>query len=433
LIKLSSPYWFDAVAYKRRIQIATGCMMASFAIVASCRHSLIWQLMGVALGSAQGGLGEASLLALAGKSDGAASNSNKGQCLTCFSSGTGMAGVFGFFWKWFFNDWLGYSMSLTLWLAMSLAIGYWITFCYAMTHQPDSDNKATETANNDTSIPTDDEEERHMAGETQALRVQSSTGTIPTTTSSDDVLAISELTGGPQFGLVKRLSVGESQALPVENQALRVDQSNITSTASSDTTVLAISEMTARQRFQLVLTLWPYMIPLFVVYAAEYALQSGTWSAIGFPLDDIEARDRFFEYSNWMYQLGVFLSRSSGTLFTVPLWILWLMPALQTLNLVVFSAVASHPTTSALYQPTTLYLGAFYTGLLGGAVYISGYKRICADLPLAHREFALSATSVAESLGIVVADAVGLFLQACLYQINGLEGAVATCPLKRNN
>jgi hypothetical protein len=46
-----------------------------------------------------------------------------------------------------------------------------------------------------------------------------------------------------------------------------------------------------------------------LVYAAEYALQSGTWSAIGFPLDDIEARDRFFEYSNWMYQLGVFLSR----------------------------------------------------------------------------------------------------------------------------
>jgi battenin len=184
----------------------------------------------------------------------------------------------------------------------------------------------------------------------------------------------------------------------------------------------------------LVLTLWPYMIPLFVVYAAEYALQSGTWSAIGFPLDEIEARDRFFEYSNWMYQLGVFFSRSSGTLFTTPLWILWLMPALQTLNLVVFSVVASHPKTmSALYQPTTLYMGAFYTGLLGGAVYISGYKRICADLPLAHREFALSATSVAESLGIVVADAVGLFLQACLYQINGLEGAVATCPLKRNN
>jgi hypothetical protein len=132
-----------------------------------------------------------------------------------------------------------------------------------MTHQPHSDNKTTETANNDTSILADDEEERHMAGETQALRVESSTGTIPTTTLSDDVLAISELTGGPHFGLVKQLSAGETQAL-------RVDQSIITTTtALHNTPVLAISEMTGRQRFQLVLTLWPYMIPLFVVYAAE--------------------------------------------------------------------------------------------------------------------------------------------------------------------
>ena len=68
-------------------------------------------------------------------------------------------------------------------------------------------------------------------------------------------------------------------------------------------------------------------------------------------------------------------------------------------------------------------------GLLGGAVYISGYKRICQDLPLAHREFALSATSVAESLGIVAADFLGLFIQACLYQVNGLEGSVVACPV----
>ena len=27
--------------------------------------------------------------------------------------------------------------------------------------------------------------------------------------------------------------------------------------------------------------LWPYMLPLFIVYFAEYAMQSGTWTAIG--------------------------------------------------------------------------------------------------------------------------------------------------------
>jgi battenin len=192
---------------------------------------------------------------------------------------------------------------------------------------------------------------------------------------------------------------------------------------------LEIADMTGDQRFRLVLSLWPYMVPLFVVYAAEYALQAGTWSAMGFPLDEVEARDRFYEFSNWMYQAGVFVSRSSGTLFTAPIWLLWLMPGLQTCNLVLFCYVAGHADTSVLYSPAILYAGAFYTGLMGGAVYIHGYQRICADLPLAHREFALSATSVAEGLGIVVADALGLVIQACLYQTNGLEGAMLACPI----
>ena len=192
---------------------------------------------------------------------------------------------------------------------------------------------------------------------------------------------------------------------------------------------MAIADMTPAQRFQLVLSLWPYMIPLFVVYAAEYALQSGTWTAVGFPLESVPARNRFFEYSNWMYQVGVFISRSSGTMFTAPMAILWLMPTLQCANLGLYTYLASHP-TSPIYQPWIFYLGALYTGLLGGAVYIHGYKRICLDLPLEHREFSLSATSVAEGIGVVVADSVALFIQSCLYQVNHLPGALVTCPFE---
>ena len=59
------------------------------------------------------------------------------------------------------------------------------------------------------------------------------------------------------------------------------------------------------------------MVPLFLVYAAEYAMQSGVWSSIGFPIADAAARHRFYVAANWMYQAGVFLSRSSGMLFQV--------------------------------------------------------------------------------------------------------------------
>ena len=161
----------------------------------------------------------------------------------------------------------------------------------------------------------------------------------------------------------------------------------------------------------------------------RYALQSGTWTAIGFPVNDIASRDHFYEFSNWMYQAGVFLSRSSGTLWTSPLWFLWVMPGLQSINVVIFSYVASHLTASVLYSPEVLYSWAFYAGLLGGSCYINAYKRICLDLPLVHQEFALSSTSVGESFGIIVADVLGLFIQACLYKANGLEGAIVQCPL----
>ena len=33
-------------------------------------------------------------------------------------------------------------------------------------------------------------------------------------------------------------------------------------------------------------------------------------------MDDPNSRDRFYEFANWCYQGGVFVSRSSGTLFS---------------------------------------------------------------------------------------------------------------------
>jgi battenin len=435
VVKGSAPYWFDAVSYRMRLRVAALCMATSFVLVALATtaasstlttttrtttpdsssvldFTLTIQLLGVAFGSFQAGLGEASLLALAGSVDGTTStststsssnnNNNKGQCLTSFSSGTGMAGVFGFFWKWLWNDTLGFSMSTTLWLALSLAVGYLWVFQYAQIclqqHVEEQEQEDLATTPTMERLPQEEqEEERLVPHETQALAPLSAPPT--------------------------------SHSIPATSNP-----------------PISISEMTLTERFQLVLRLWPYMIPLFGVYAAEYALQAGTWTAIGFPVESREARDHFFEYSNWMYQAGVFLSRSSGTLFTAPMSLLWLMPALQFVNLGLYTYIAATATATAtatttttssssmlmdslLYRPVVLYAGALYTGLLGGAVYVHGYKRICLDIPnIEYREFSLSSTSVAEGIGIVVADLMGLVLQSCLYQVNQLDGALVSCP-----
>ena len=108
------------------------------------------------------------------------------------------------------------------------------------------------------------------------------------------------------------------------------------------------------------------------------------------------------------------------------MWLLWLMPILQCINLVFFYNIA----VWHFWYNYSLLILCLYVGLLGGGVYVNGYMRINMDLPLSIREFALSTASVADGFGIMFADISGLFIQSCLYRANGIDGAVVNCPLK---
>jgi hypothetical protein len=132
----------------------------------------------------------------------------------------------------------------------------------------------------------------------------------------------------------------------------------------------AMTSMTMRDRIRNTLKLWPFMIPLFVVYFSEYAMQAGVWSAIGFPIDSQAARNQFYAYGNWMYQAGVFVSRSSGMLLKADMRALWVMPILQFLLLIFFLVDAY---LMWWYNWALLSL-CFLAGLLGGAVYVGGFS-----------------------------------------------------------
>ena len=109
--------------------------------------------------------------------------------------------------------------------------------------------------------------------------------------------------------------------------------------------------LSAKEKFFYLLSLWRITIPLIIVYWAEYSLQSGVWSAIGFPVQSKEARTKFYSYANWAYQIGVFASRSSGTLFSLSLPTLWALPMLQALLLLLFTADAITETWSIHSPP----------------------------------------------------------------------------------
>lgn len=179
-----------------------------------------------------------------------------------------------------------------------------------------------------------------------------------------------------------------------------------------------------RERCHRTMALWPYMIPLFTVYFAEYTLQTGAWSAIGFPVEDVQARNRFYKTAGWLYQAGVFVSRSSGLLFQATRPVLWIMPGVQMILLVFFSLDAWWH----FWYNSSLYIACFIVGLIGGAVYVNGFTLLSKEVEPAYCEFSLTAASIADSFGTAMADLAGILVQGCLFRLNHLqESATFAC------
>ncbi|GMI04990.1 hypothetical protein TrRE_jg11999 [Triparma retinervis] len=208
-------------------------------------------------------------------------------------------------------------------------------------------------------------------------------------------------------------------AWAVDNQGLDSPRTNAGFSPSSPP-----PPMTVAERCSFTSSLSKYMFPLFVVYFAEYAMQSGTWAAIGFPVTSSSARADFYTRANWTYQAGVFVSRSSGTVYRPTLLAVQSMPVLQVLLLLFFYFVAY---SQSLYSYALLLPPCFLAGLLGGCVYVNAFSLISVSVRPRLRELALATASAADSCGIMAADAAGLLLQACLYEKHGIEGAKVKC------
>ena len=93
--------------------------------------------------------------------------------------------------------------------------------------------------------------------------------------------------------------------------------------------------------------------------------------------------------------------------------------------LLFFYQVAAH----MFWYNYSLLCFAFVVGLLGGAVYVATFVRIAAEMPPRLKELALGSASIADTVGIIFADIMGLSIQACIYELHGIPGATATCWL----
>ncbi|KIX02112.1 protein btn1 [Rhinocladiella mackenziei CBS 650.93] len=136
---------------------------------------------------------------------------------------------------------------------------------------------------------------------------------------------------------------------------------------------------------------FPYMLPLLLVYVAEYTINQGVSPTLLFPLQETPFQHfrAFYPTYNAIYQAGVFISRSSTPFLRVHN--LYVPSFLQVANLVILT---SHAIFNFIPSVYIVFAIIFWEGLLGGLVYVNTFAEISDTVPKEDREFSLSATTV---------------------------------------
>ncbi|CAH6721546.1 protein Btn1p [[Candida] jaroonii] len=160
----------------------------------------------------------------------------------------------------------------------------------------------------------------------------------------------------------------------------------------------------------------PYMIPLCTVYISEYVINQGVSPTLLFPLEELPRwlfksfRDIYVVYG-FLYQLGVFISRSSIN-FGFRFKNLYLLSILQFINVLITI------TQSVYFWPFPkiwfLLVLILYEGLLGGLSYVNTFYSVSEESSKNKREFNMGCVGMSDSLGIVIAGLINYNLERSL-------------------
>ncbi|XP_004622991.1 battenin [Octodon degus] len=145
-----------------------------------------------------------------------------------------------------------------------------------------------------------------------------------------------------------------------------------------------------------------YIIPLVLVYFAEYFINQGLFELLFFRNTSLSHPQQYRWYQ-MLYQAGVFASRSS--LRCCHIRFTWVLALLQSLNLAFLLLAVLLDFLPSIYL---VFLIIVYEGLLGGAAYVNTFHNIALETSDEHREFAMAATCISDTLGISLSGVVAL-------------------------
>ena len=358
-VKATAPYYIHVVPYDLRVWIfsalsACGMLLVGFSSTDREAGGITIKMVGIVLASMSSGGGELSFLGL--------THYYGSSSLAAWGSGTGGAGLVGAGAYALLTTTFGLSVRGTLLASAFLPLIMLFSFFVVLPHVPLKAAKHDSAAY--ASLPDEEEAEDHPDS------VHSSTG----------LLAQShERSVSPAYARRSRLQS------------------------------ILHSLMTKLRRAKALVV--PYMLPLFLVYVAEYTINQGVSPTLLFPLTETPFKHfrAFYPTYGAIYQLGVFISRSSLPFIRVRT--LYTPSVLQVLNLIGLTAHAMYP-----FIPTVYFVFAivFWEGLLGGLVYVSTFAAIREEVAEEDREFSLGATTVSDSAGICLAGFVSIGMERAL-------------------
>ncbi|CAJ0569459.1 unnamed protein product, partial [Mesorhabditis spiculigera] len=169
-----------------------------------------------------------------------------------------------------------------------------------------------------------------------------------------------------------------------------------------------------KEKMSLLVPLLKLMIPLSVVYFAEYLINQGLTQLIYFNCKEGFRLSKSSQY-RWyqvLYQVGVFFSRSSVNIIELPLIVLFILPILQLGNAVFFFFEARY---AFLPHISIVFALILVEGFYGGASYVNTFNWIHKNIPPDVKEYSLSIASMSDAFGIVLSafTAIGLHNYIC--------------------
>lgn len=383
LFKLVAPFFVHLIPYTTRIFCLVFLSTVGMIIIASSSSSsssIGLTLFGIVLASLSSGLGELTFLQL--------THYYGHSSITGWSSGTGGAGLVGSFAYLFLTTWLGLDVKIALFSFCIVPAVILFNYFYFL---PKSN------LDNSTGLPQHDSiGTNENLDDSARFLIAHTPGTIP------DSAAPSSFTSGDD--------IGDDIEINGYRHITEVSYKDYMDSGKLKTHI----KITLNRLKPLVI---PYMIPLLTVYVGEYVINQGISPTLLFPIEKLpfkQYRDAYVTYGT-LYQLGVFISRSSGSFIRIKN--LYTPAILQILNCIICVFQALYVIFPNIY---ILFVLMFYEGLLGGAAYVNTFMLLREQVSLDEREFALGAVGISDSAGIVIAAIISMQLEPklCQYQVD---------------